>query len=101
MNKKQTIQIVIIVVVFLGAGIILYYGGIFGTSGSLGRVLIPTISPTPATAVTAGRDILPSGDPLNFSKAIYPNRFQYNIIEYPKVDAKSEIGVNVYDLVTQ
>lgn len=91
-NKKQLIQILVIVLAFLAAGYVLYSGGLFGGakpgSGPAG--------PAGAPAAVSG-EILPYGnllaDPKDFNKVIDHSRFQYDLVQYPKLDSQKEVGI--------
>ncbi len=93
MDKKLIIQLVVIVSAFGGAAIILY-NSFFKNS----------ISPPPnflagiPAAQKSQDDILPNGRSLNF-KVIDENRFEYNVIQYPQVDAKREVGIPPDELI--
>ena len=90
MDKKQIIQITVIVVALGGAAMILY-NGLFKDSGE-------SSSPASATAVEQ-QEILPYGSSLDFDKAINPDRFQYGLLEYPKLDPQNEVGIPEYNLI--
>lgn len=125
-NKKQKIQIIVIVVAFAGAGLVLYNGlfkkasqpqpallagtttpGI-ASSGTSGIGVPGTATPgvvaggTAAPAVSsldASQDILPYGGVLDFNQAILPGRFQYNIVQYPKLDPATDVGTAQDNLI--
>lgn len=107
-NKKQIIQISVIVVAFLAAGYILYSGGLFGSNAtwhgssaslSVGAGLGPGLG-----AGQSSGDVLPYGnilqDPKDFDKVINHNRFQYDLIQYPKLDPQNEVGVPENSVIT-
>jgi hypothetical protein len=89
MNKKQIIQLVVILLAFGGAGFVLYRGGIFGTSSA-------GIGST-QTLVESGivsQPLLPYGETLDFKQALDADRFNYNQFEFGKLDPKTEVGID-------
>lgn len=91
MNKKQIIQLIIILAAFGGAGIVLYKGGIFGSPSSNTVTL-------QAGVVTGSQPILPYGESLDFTQAIDKKRFDYNQFEFSKL-APNEVGISVDNLI--
>jgi hypothetical protein len=99
MNKKTIIQLVIIVVAFGAAGVVLYNG--FFNNGNSGPQAGIIGSPF-HSASTSVQSILPYGDtPLDikFKEVLDPNRFQYNQIDYPKLDPKNDVGISPDNLI--
>jgi len=94
-NKKTIIQLVVIIGAFIAAGFVLYEGGLFG-GGS------PASAPgaTPAALSGAPKDVLPYGDTLDFSKVIDPTRFQYDLVQYPKLDSQNDVGIPEAAIIT-
>ncbi len=112
-NRKQTIQIIVIVICFGAAGLVLY-NGFFKNSSSappiprsaLGPNLGTAVAPSGASgqvasqgSIESAKDVLPYGESLDFSKAIFPKRFQFNIIQYPKLDPKTEVGIQQENII--
>jgi hypothetical protein len=93
MNKKQIIQIVVIVGAFAAAGVVLYNGGLFGSS--------PQAALTQNAPVVAQsqQEILPFGPTLDFKSVIDPKRFNYNQVIFPQVSSQTGIGVSVDNLI--
>ena len=90
MNKKTLIQLIIILGAFGGAGIVLY-NGFFRNQ------------PTPISVSLTGtpqatQNILPNGESLNFT-VLHSRPFEYDQIQYPKLDPQSEVGVPVENLI--
>ncbi len=85
MNKKQIIQIVIIVGAFIGAGVILY-NGFFKNSNDAGVQSLAGQTPGQAQA------ILPKGGSLDFN-ILKKQNLQFNQASYPVLDPKTEIGI--------
>lgn len=47
-----------------------------------------------STATESGAvEILPNGETLDFSKAIFKDRFKYNQVQYPKLNPGSDVGI--------
>ena len=111
MNKKQNIQIAIIVVAFGASGFVLYNGffkgsgqgapppvgiqpAILGAPGSL-----PGFLAGPAAAAQRSQAILPAGDQLDFdilkSQSLVPQQ-----IEYPKLSSSTDVGIPEQNLIT-
>ena len=90
-NKKNIIQMLIIVVAFAAAGFVLYKGGIFGNGSG------PASAPAPTSAQVAA-EVLPYGeilrDPKDLDKVILPRRFFYDQVQYPKLNNSTEVGVD-------
>lgn len=90
-NKKQIIQILVIVGAFAGAFFILYSNGVFG--GSTNQ----------AVQVSQGtkslQPILEYGNTLEFKDAIKPDRYDYYQITLPKVQPQADVGVDVGSLI--
>jgi len=86
MNKKQNIQIAVIVLFFAAAIFVLYKGGLFGGGSSAAL-------PATQKAAVSSEDILPNGDSLDFKSVINSSRFQYNILQYPQLSPQSDVGV--------
>lgn len=110
MQKKQIIQIGIIIVAFGGAGLVLY-NGLFknNSSGPELTMSLPGImsTSTPGSgmagqAVQNGQEILPNGSKLDFSIFSDPNepKFQFNQIVYPQLNEKQEVGINENNLIS-
>lgn len=91
-NKKQIIQIVIIIAAFAGAFFVLYSNGLFGGGGA------SSASGSGAQASQTLEPILPYGPNLIFESAINPELFDYNQITLPKV-SQTEIGQQVNSLI--
>ncbi|HYV33499.1 MAG TPA: hypothetical protein VE973_01475 [Candidatus Limnocylindria bacterium] len=96
MDKSLTIKIVIIVAAFGGAGLILYFG-LFNNAN--GPVLPPSGQVSGSGAALSQKDILPNGNTLDFNKIINTKRFQFDVINYPVLDPKNEVGIPENDLV--
>ena len=97
MNKKTIIQLVINVVAFGAAGLVLY-NGLFNSNNSALPVGVSGATPQSVSS----QNILPYGDtPLDiqFKQVLDPNRFQYNQIDYPKLDPKNDVGISPDSLI--
>lgn len=93
-NKKTIIQLVVIVAAFAAAGLVLY-NGLFKGNGNTAPGFVDT-------STNAGQEILPYGDtPLEIQfKALDPKRFQYNQIEYQKLNPQNDVGIPPDSLIT-
>jgi flagellar basal body-associated protein FliL len=87
MNKKQIIQIIIIIVVFSAAGLILY-NGLFKNKNDAALL---EDSGSPATQGQP-QELLPNGNTLDFGPLSSQN-FYYNQVDYPKLDPSSDYGI--------
>jgi hypothetical protein len=92
MNKKTIIQLVIIVVAFGAAGLVLY-NGFYGNNNA------PVQPAGGIPSLPTAQEILPYGKTLDFSKALDPNRFQYNQINYSQLDPQNEVGISQDSLI--
>ncbi len=90
MNKKN-IELVIIIVAFLGTGLVLY-NGLRGTSPTAGNPLVSVNSTATSTA-----SVLPYGNNLDFT-ILQKNSLNYNLINYPQVN-ENAVGVDVNTLI--
>lgn len=113
-NKKTIIQLVIIVVAFLAAGLVLYNGffnnsnnaasqtgmpgGSLQSSSSSVSMFMP--ASTSSSSSTPTQSILPYGETLDFGKVLDSKRFQYNQINYPQLDPQNEVGIFPDSLIT-
>lgn len=108
MNKKQIIQIVVIVGAFGLAGFVLYSGllkdKLSSSSTSNTAIKLPGTNSTSTSSQTvqSSKDILPYGDKLNFSILNDSNgpQFQFDQIAYPKLNSSQEVGINENNLIT-
>ena len=89
MNKK-IIQIIIIVVA-LGASVFVLFNGFFKTASQPIK--------DASTGDSGHVDILPEGTTLDFSNAINTKRFNYDLVSYPQLDPKTEVGVTKDKLI--
>jgi hypothetical protein len=93
MNKKQIIQIVVIIIAFGLAGFVLYNGFFKGNGGG------PLLLDSPAISAQAQpEDLLPEGTTLNFDLLKQQNLF-YNQVPYPKLNPVSDFGIPVSSLI--
>jgi len=86
------IELVIVVIAFGGAGFVLY-NGFFNTGDNA------ALQAEMPVGTSTLQDILPYGADLNFSAAINSVRFQYNQLQYPQVDPKTEVGISAENLI--
>jgi hypothetical protein len=99
MNKKTIIQLVVIVAAFGACGLVLY-NGLFKGQSSPSAANMSTPIGFPGVTADINQDILPYGDNLDFSKALDSKRFQYNQIEYQKLNPQNEVGISPDSLIT-
>jgi hypothetical protein len=93
MNKKQIIQIVIIIGAFSAAGFVLY-NGLFKSSGNAAVFQSPGL----AGGQSEPEDLLPNGDSLNFDILKQQNLI-YNQVAYPKLDPQNDYGIPEGNLI--
>jgi hypothetical protein len=110
MNKKQNIQIAVIIIAFGASGFVLY-NGFFKGSGSTSAQSIASMSipgepgSGPDAVVTAGapasagsQTILPAGNQLDFSVLKSQNLVPQDI-SYPQLNPNGDIGVSEDNLI--
>jgi hypothetical protein len=99
MNKKNIIQIAVIVVAFSISGIVLYKG--FG--GSKSTAIDPSLAVTGLGTVEStgfnAEDVLPYGKSLDFDKVLKRNNLEFGKVSYPKLDPDLEVGKQEQDLI--
>ncbi len=97
MNKKQIIQTIVIVGAFGASGYVLY-SGLYSKKptpivpGALTES-VAGLAPTKAPEISIDK-ILPYGDSLDFDKVLKKQNQQYGVIDYPKLDPNSEVGIS-------
>ncbi len=93
MSKKNIIEIVIIVAAFAGCGLVIYNGMFKNTT-------VPMGAPAANTSNTIQIDkILPNGDKLDFDAVFGKQQLRYGMVNYPKLDPKSDVGVDMNGMV--
>ncbi len=106
MDKKQIIQISVIVIAFGAAGLVLY-NGLFKNNSS-GPELVGNMASSTGASIAAGqaiqnaKQILPNGDTLDFSVLRNPNgpQLHFNQIIYPQLNPALDVGVNENNLIS-
>lgn len=96
MNKKQIIQIVIVVAALSAAGIVLYNGFHKNSEQPALMAALPGSSQTSGSQQI--KSILPGGTTLDFS-VLTKRNLNYHQATYPKLDPSSEIGILENNLV--
>jgi hypothetical protein len=106
MNKNLYIKIAVIVACFGGSGLVLYFG--LFNKGPAPTAVMPslpgfeqmTVTGSPAGGeISALQNILPNGGTLDFSKAINPSRFKYHVVQYPKLNPATEVGIPPNEII--
>ncbi len=84
----------VVIVAFLGMGIILYKGFFSGGGSSAVTAAVNTASLTPAS-------ILPYGTSFNYQQvdALQQQGFQYGEVQYPVVSTSTDVGKDVTNLI--
>ncbi len=121
-NKKFVIQIVVVITAFAGAVWVLHNGGLFGKTEKpalQASLQNPPVMPGGASGGAVGtmpgglatgpaqsgseslnnQALLPLGNSLTFDKVINRKRFLYDLVDYPKLDISSDIGVSEDKLI--
>ena len=95
MDKKKTIQIAVVVVAFLGMGIVLYKG-FFGAGSSSGLV-----SATESISTMTPASVLPYGTTFDYQKIddMRKQGFQFGQVQYPVISTTTEVGKSTDDLI--
>jgi hypothetical protein len=94
MNKKNIIQIIIIVCAFGGSGLILY-NYMFKKPAAL--PLAVTVDKSGLNLST--EKVLPYGNTLDFKKVLDRQDLTYGVVTYPKLDFTGEVGILGKDLI--
>ncbi len=94
MNKKTIIQIVIIIGAFVASGMVLY-NGLFKNGPSDISLSLSDQS----IAESNSEKILPFGDKLDFKNVLEKQNLQFDIVDYPKLDSQTEVGVDLNNLI--
>ena len=84
MNKKTLIEIVVVVLGFIGTAYVLYTGLFSGGASA----------PTPTTSPITAQNILPYGDTFDYQKIddLKNQNFQFGAVPYPVLNAGTEVG---------
>lgn len=92
MSKKNLIQICVIVACFAASGIVIYNNFLKGPS-------LPLSSSVPAgMTASTNQPILPNGPNLDLEK-VRSAPFQFQLIEYPKLDFATEVGLTESQMI--
>jgi hypothetical protein len=92
MNKKQIIQLVIIVTAFFAAGLILY-NGFFKNPNNAALTEAAGVG----NLEQGPQAVLPNGDKLDFN-VLKKQNLLYNQASYPKLDPNSDYGIPLESL---
>lgn len=95
MNKKTIIQIIVIVCAFGAAAVVLYNG--FFKNGNQAAFSSVVQNSDSAQKI---QQVLPYGNSLDFDLILYQKQLQYHLVDYPKLDPKSEVGIPQSNLIT-
>ncbi|MCL5008905.1 MAG: hypothetical protein M1400_01025 [Patescibacteria group bacterium] len=102
MSKKNLFQIVVAVACFVGAFIVLYNNGVFGSEAVPQVSFIkPGSTPAKGSAGVFGSDqVLPYGklQASDFDRAFGSRKTGMYKIQYPKLDPNNDVSVPVQDL---
>ena len=104
MNKKQIIQISVIIVAFGASGFVLY-NGFFKGSGQLAPSVPPSAflgassSPGTVAGLQNSQAILPAGDQLDFTILKRQNLAPQGI-NYPELNPDTDVGIPEANLIT-
>ncbi len=111
MNKK-TIQIMVVAAALFGTGFVLYNGMFKNSNSNPAALTVPTDIPAGAgmagnvgvnepysSQVSSSAEILPYGNTLDIKKVLQKQPLKFSVVQYPKVNTTTEVGVLEKDLV--
>ncbi len=91
MNKKNLIQIVVIVACFAASGIVIY-------NNFVKKPSLPASQVAPVSQAQVDAAILPNGNSFDLS-VVKNSKLRFNLIDYPKLNFSQEVGLDQYQIL--
>lgn len=97
MSKKTIAEIVIVIVAFLASGVVLYRGLVVKDPAEyLPQSVAPAKVQEPTIQLST---VFPFGERFDIDTVLAKRKLQFGVVQYPKLDPNSEVGVPVSQLV--